>query len=97
MSDLEGPTFEPDDLDRALEAVERAFGDGWTVRSGPRLPPPWVWRVVPFGPCVRCRWPANCLGPNSQPWHAYCWGDPAPPGWWSDFVLRKVRAGEWSS
>jgi hypothetical protein len=56
----------------------------------------WSWRAVPFGPCPRCRWPAHTLGPNGSPFHPFCWGNPDPVPWWSDFVLRQVRAGEWA-
>jgi hypothetical protein len=74
-------------------------GDLERARSAlaPLLPWQWAWRPVPFGPCPRCRWPANTLAPNGVPFHPFCWGNPDPVPWWSDFVLRKVRAGEWES
>jgi hypothetical protein len=74
-------------------------GDLQAARAAlaPLLPHEWVWRPVPFGPCPRCWWPANTLGPNGSPWHAFCWGNPDPPPSFDQWMRRKVRAGEWQS
>lgn len=55
-------------------------GNGHRPRP-PALPAGWVWewRPVSFGRCVRCPWPANTLGPDARPWHAFCWAVPDAP------------------
>jgi hypothetical protein len=76
-----------EDVWRAFHVIEWWFPDC----SCEPEPPPWRWRKVPFGPCPRCYWPAHTLGPNGQPWHAFCWGNPDPPTWWDRFLLRESR------
>jgi hypothetical protein len=53
----------------------------------------WAWRPSPFGPCPRCYWPANTLGPDGQPWHAFCWENAEPPSWWDQFLRREAAKG----
>jgi hypothetical protein len=59
------------------------------------LPTRWEWRAVPFGRCLRCQWPANTLGPDEWPWHPFCWGYDEPVPAYSEWLRRKVEAGEW--
>jgi hypothetical protein len=78
------------DLRQALTVLRRGFGHVEPVVHR------WQWRTVPFGRCPRCHWPANCLGPDHQPWHAYCWGvRDTPPPEFDQWMRRKVEAGEW--
>jgi hypothetical protein len=82
------------DVEHAQRALERAFGPLRRLPTGPPAPR-WQWRQVPFGRCPRCHWPANTLGPDGQPWHAFCWGNPDPPSGFSEWMRRKVEAGTW--
>jgi hypothetical protein len=83
------------DIERALAAIARGFGAEAIDPSVTMRPRRWEWRTVPFGRCPRCQWPANCLGPDGQPWHAFCWGtDTAAPAF-DQWMRRKVDAGEW--
>jgi hypothetical protein len=79
-----------------MAAIVRAFGPYSVATSITMRPIRWEWRAVPFGRCIRCLWPANTLGPDNQPWHAYCWGvrDTAAPAF-DQWMRRKVEAGEW--
>lgn len=72
-----------EDLNAALEVLERE-GLGWR----------WHWREEPFGPCNRCYWDTNTLGPDGRPWHAFCWENPSPPTSWDQWLLRKTREQE---
>ncbi len=75
----------------ALALLRQAFGEARVLATR------WEWRTVPFGPCPRCQWPANTLGPDGQPWHAFCWGtDTAAPAF-DQWMRRKVDAGEWGN
>ena len=51
----------------------------------------WRWRERPYGPCPRCQWPANTLGPNGSPWHALCWNNADPAPSWNYWMLRVWR------
>jgi hypothetical protein len=76
---------------QVLALLREVFGDVQV------LPTRWEWRNVPFGRCTRCLWPANTLGPDAQPWHAFCWGNPDPVPPFSEWMRRKVENGEWRS
>jgi hypothetical protein len=77
-----GPSDPGRDVDQAITTLAPLLGHRWR------------WRPVAFGPCPRCYWPAHTLGPNGQPWHAFCWGNPDPPTWWDRFLLRESRKKE---
>jgi hypothetical protein len=50
--------------------------------SPPELPVGWNWRqrwsADDIGRCRRCRRVSHTAGPDGQPWHPYCWGNPNP-------------------
>jgi hypothetical protein len=67
-----------------MTALQTALPPGWR----------WQWREVPYGPCPRCRWPANTLAPNGSPFHAFCWGNPDPPTTYDQYQRRLHTSGE---
>jgi hypothetical protein len=71
-----------------IEVLERHLGPVTELHR-------WSWRPVPFGACVRCRWPSHTLAPNGAPFHAFCWGNPDPVSSFEEWMRRKDGVGEW--
>ncbi len=57
-------------LDR-LAAGQAEMPAGWNWRQR--------WSAEEVGRCRRCRRVSHTAGPDGQPWHPYCWGNPNPP------------------